>query len=133
MTIEGRSPEEKGQILTVYERGGEQIVVEAENNYYFLYRKQGISIQVAPTTHWWCAWLCTSTTKIDRISFRVELTGPTGDYAASGECNNCGSLDVMGPSYWGYSVPAAYSRASYAGTVRIKGETYEIDGVALYS
>lgn len=119
--------------LTVYEVGGERVVIEAENNYYLFYRQQGISIEISPQTHWWCAWQCTTTTDIDRIEFTVELTGLAAEYATRGECNKCGSLDIMGPSFWGYSVPSAFSRARYAGIVRIKGQTYEINGTVLYS
>lgn len=118
--------------MTVFALGGQQVVVDPKNQYFFFFRRQGISIQISPKTHWWCAWLCSSTTNVDAIECSANLTGITGGFQASGECSDCGSLDVMGPSFWGFGVPAAYGEVSYKGTVRIDGRGYEFGGSSVF-
>jgi hypothetical protein len=118
--------------VTVFAVGGQQVVVEPKNQYYFVFHRQGISIEITPVTHWWCAWLCSSTTSVDQIECSITLSGVTADIQAGGTCSDCGSMDVVGPSYWGYRVPAAYTQVGYSGRVRINGQGYEISGSFIF-
>jgi len=40
-----------------------------------VWKQQGVEIQVNPETHWWCAWLCTTTENAmnARLSWKVRL------------------------------------------------------------
>lgn len=118
--------------MAVHELGGEKIEVTPRSRYYWFYRRQGVSIEVSPSRHWWCAWLCTTTTEIDEIRCSIVLSGNVADHEASGSCSDCGRLNVMGPPFWGAGVPQPYQQARYAGTVRIEGRAHEIAGSVLY-
>lgn len=118
--------------MAVHELGGEEIEVTPRSRYYWFYRRQGVAIEVSPSRHWWCAWLCSTTTEIDEIRCTIVLSGDVADHEASGSCRDCGRLNVMGPAFWGAGVPQHYRQARYAGTVRIEGSAYEIAGSVLY-
>jgi hypothetical protein len=119
--------------MPVHDVGGEKVVVSTRSQNFFIYRRQGISIEVSPKKNWWCLWLCSSTKKIDRIEASIQLTGIAAPAEASGQCSNCGSLNVMGPAFWGFNVPNAYQQVSYRGSVRIKGQSFPISGSMVYS
>ena len=107
------------------------IVVVPKDSNWFFYRRQGITVEVAPDSHWWCLWLCTTTTTVDRITATAYMSGAS-TAVAQGSCTSCGSLDVMGPAYWGFNVPRAYDRVSWSGTITVHGMTYGFSGAALY-
>jgi hypothetical protein len=116
-----------------YQFGGKTIQVNTRSVYYWFYRSQGVSIEVDPERHWWCLWVCTTTSDIDRIQCSIVLTGFAQEAQASGACNGCGSLNVMGPGYWGLGVPQGFQRVTYTGTVQINRITYPIGGAMLYT
>jgi hypothetical protein len=119
--------------MAQFELGGETIVVSAKSRYYWFYRRQGLSIQVSPKSHWWCLWLCTDTTEIDAIRCSVVLTSEVvSNYEASGSCTDCGGLTIWGPKYWGASVPQAYSAARYDGVAVIDDVPYPFNGVEFF-
>jgi hypothetical protein len=117
----------------IYDRGGESVDVNARNLYLWVYRSQGISVEISPDRHWWCLWICTTTTDVDSIQFTILLEGQVlPPVRASASCTNCGSMNVVGWSGWGAGVPQAYQRVTYNGTVKIKGVPYAIEGVTLF-
>ena len=108
--------------------GGETIVVSPRSRNFFFYRSQGVSIEVSPERHWWCLWLCSSTTSIDLIQCAINLSGLAPDADANGQCSDCGSLNVMGPAFWGFNIPQPFQRVTYSGIVQINGERFPISG-----
>ena len=118
--------------MAVHDVGGEKIEVTPSSKYYWFYRRQGILVEISPKRKWWCAWLCSSTTEIDEIRCSIVLSGVVPDHETSGNCSKCGNLRVMGPAYWGASVPKAYLQARYAGSVRIRGNVYTINGSVIF-
>jgi hypothetical protein len=119
--------------VTDFNLGGERIEVRAKSRYYWFYRKQGLSIRVSPESHWWCLWLCSSTTDVDSIRCSAVLTSNTvADYETSGSCSDCGSLTLWGPTYWGAGVPQAYQTVRYSGSAVINGEAYPFSGVEFF-
>ena len=119
--------------MAVHEVGGQSVEVTAKSTYYWFYRRQGISVKVSPRRHWWCLWLCSSTTEIDAIRCTAVLSGVVADYEATGSCTECGSLSIMGPSFWGGSVSQAYQQARYEGNVTIDGQSHSISGSITFS
>jgi hypothetical protein len=111
--------------------GGLTVVVVPRSVFAFFFRQQGVSIQVNPETHWWCLWLCASTTSVQKISASITLSGANVAHA-TGQCTNCGSLNVMGPTYWGINVPKAFERVAWSGTIRANSVTYPLSGAALF-
>jgi hypothetical protein len=118
--------------MPVHNVGGEEIVVAPRSQNFFLYRRQGISINVSPKRRIWCLWLCSSTTNIDRIECSILLSGLAQEAEAAKQCTNCGSLNIMGPAFWGVNIPQAYQRVEYRGRVQIKGEEFSITGSIVY-
>ncbi len=119
--------------MAVHQLGGESVQVTAASRYFWFHRRQGVAIEISPSRNWWCLWLCSNTKEIDRIECSIVLSGVTANAEASRSCNNCGSLTVWGPSFWGFSVPAAYQQAKYHGTVRINRQNHGFEGVVIYS
>jgi hypothetical protein len=119
--------------MAVHQLGGESVQVTTASRYYWFHRRQGVAIEISLSRNWWCLWLCSNTKKVERIECAIVLSGITANAEASGSCNNCGSLKVWGPSYWGLGVPAAYQQARYRGTVRIKGQGYAFEGVVIFT
>ena len=111
--------------------GGLTVVVVPRSVFLFVFRQQGVSIQVNPETHWWCLWLCASTTNVQQISASIALSGANVAHATD-QCTNCGSLNVMGPTYWGINVPKAFERVGWSGTIRANGVTYQFSGAGLF-
>jgi hypothetical protein len=106
-------------------------VAPSDQNYWF-FRRQGISISINPETHWWCLWLCSTTTNVEHISASITLGGGAGYVGESGQCSNCGSLSVWGPTYWGIgwnvSVPQAYQVVYWYGLVQANHAYYPFQG-----
>jgi hypothetical protein len=111
--------------------GGLTVVVLPRNVFAFFFRQQGVSIQVNPESHWWCLWLCSTTTSVEKISAAILLTGANVAHA-SGQCINCGSLNVMGPNYWGFNVPNAFQRVGWTGAIQAHGVSYPFQGAGLF-
>lgn len=119
--------------MTDFNLGGERIEVRAKSRYYWFYRRQGLSIRVSPESHWWCLWLCGSTTDVDAIRCSAVLTSTTvADYETSGSCSDCGSLALWGPKFYGLGVPQAYQTVRYSGSVVIDGEAHSFSGVEFF-
>jgi len=123
--------------MAVHHLGGKDIQVDT-TDYSFpisiFYRQPGITIQVNPSTHWYCLWLCSSTDTIDAIACDIQLSGPSvSPGEGQGSCRNCGDLTVRGPSWGGFRVPNPYTSVSYKGTVKIDGATYAFDGLLNFS
>ena len=119
--------------MTDFNFGGERIEVRAKSRYFWFYRRQGLSIQVSPHSHWWCLWFCSSTTDVNSIRCSGVLTSTTvAEYEIDGSCSDCGSLTLWGPAFWGAAVPQAYQTVRYSGTIVIKGEAYEFSGVEFF-
>jgi hypothetical protein len=77
---------------------------------------QGITVKVDPKRKWYCLWLCSTSSEVDRIQASIELQGPVVQPAqAQGECNDCGSLRVTGPQWTGNAVP--YAQVTYGGQI----------------
>ena len=113
--------------------GSETVSVTPRTRNLFFYRSMGISVEISPETHWWCLWLCSSTTSIDRIRCHIELSGLAGEASANVECANCGSLNVMGPSFWGFNVPKPYEQVHFRGEAVVEGKTFPFEGDIVYS
>jgi hypothetical protein len=111
--------------------GGLTLSVVPRSIFAFFFRQQGVSIQINPETHWWCLWLCSSTTNVQKISASIALGGANVAHAAD-HCTNCGSLNVMGPGYWGINFPKAYEKVAWSGTIRANSVTYSFSGTGLY-
>jgi hypothetical protein len=50
--------------MTVFNIAGRDVQVDTYKTWWPLsvvWKQQGVEIQVNPETHWWCAWLCTTT------------------------------------------------------------------------
>jgi hypothetical protein len=118
--------------MPVHNAGSEEIVVSPRSQNFFLYRRQGISIQVSPKRRPWCLWLCSSTKNIDRIEGSVLLSGLAQETEAANQCTNCGSMNIMGPSFWGINIPQAYQKVDYRGSVQIKGQEFSFTGAIVY-
>jgi hypothetical protein len=118
--------------MAVFNVGSQSVVVSTRSQNYWFFRKQGIKIEVSPDRHWWCLWLCSSTTSIDAIQCYIHLTGVAPDADATNKCSSCGSLDVMGPAFWGLSVPQPFQSVAFEGTVQISGTRYPISGTLVY-
>jgi hypothetical protein len=113
--------------------GSETVSVSPRTRNFFFYRSMGISIEISPERHWWCLWLCSSTTSIDQIRCTISLSGNAGEAEANGQCTNCGSLNIMGPSFWGFNVPKPYEQVRYQGVVVIDKQSYSFEGNIVYS
>lgn len=118
--------------MPVHEVGGESVEVSTRTRNFFFYKSQGIRIEVSPERHWWCLWLCSTTKEIDLIQCSIILSDSGEPAEASGSCEDCGDLNVMGPSFWGFNFPWPYARVAYQGVVQIDGERYSISGTILY-
>ena len=47
--------------MATFDLGGKTIQVDTHRTWWPLsvfYKRQGVTVQVNPETHWWCAWLC---------------------------------------------------------------------------
>lgn len=111
--------------------GGLNVVVIPNSSWWFFWASWGVSIKVNPESHWWCLWLCSSTTNVERITASIALTGANFAHGY-GQCTNCGSMNVMGPTYWGYAVPNPFERVAWYGTIQVHGATYPFQGAALF-
>jgi hypothetical protein len=114
--------------------GGEQVAVAAKTSSYFWTRSDGVSIEVSPVRPWWCLWLCTSKTKVDSITCAITLTNradpSVAPVTAQNTCTNCDSLDVMGPTRWGFPKPPdkIFNFITYQGSVTIRGIRFGFSG-----
>ncbi len=109
---------------------GHNIVVNPKSQNFFFARRQGVSIDIDPQSHWWCLWLCSSTTSIDALSCTTALSGLAPAQTASGSCTSCGSLSVMASWFFGFNVPQAFSRADSKVSGTINGQKFEFADTA---
>jgi hypothetical protein len=119
--------------VSQFELGGERVVVRSKSRYFWFYRRQGLSVEVSPDSHWWCLWLCTTTTEVDSIRCSMVLTSDVlSDCETSKSCSDCGSLTLWGPAMYGAGVPQAYQTVRYSGAVVISGVAYPFSGVEFF-
>lgn len=118
--------------MSVHNIGGERVVVTPIDRNWFFYRTQGISVEVSPRRRWWCLWICTTTTDVDSIQCFINLTGAVKRANANDSCADCGSLTVTGPDFWGFSVPRAFDRVSYSGSIKKGSSTFSFEGSEIF-
>ena len=123
--------------MPTFNLGGQHIEVAHTTQGFIWTRSDGITIRASPERHWWCLWLCQTTTAIDRIQASVRLsslpdpnTGSAQTATGSASCVNCGSLDVMGPSSFSFPSPPPqiFHFATFNGSVTIHGTTFSFSG-----
>ena len=91
-------------------------------------------MKVDPERHWWCLWICQSTTDVEKIECAAELSSAIAPPAQiSSSCTRCGDLVIRSASSWGYSAPWLYQRADFSVSVTIGGQGYSVKGELLYS
>jgi hypothetical protein len=98
------------------------------------FKQQGVRIQVNPQTHWWCAWLCTTTDNADAIDCAIELKSVlVPPVTARNSCTRCGDLTVRGSGSVGFSGPWPFQSVEFKGTVRFPDGAGTIAGALVYS
>ena len=111
----------------------ETIVITPVDRNYFIYRRQGVVLNVSSKSPpWWCFWCSPTTTPMDRIECAIGLVGLARDASAQGSCTNCGSLEVMGPAFWGVHVPQPYQSVTYSVVTRKGGQSCQLSDTELY-
>ena len=127
--------------MPTFNLGGQRIEVFHTTRGFIWSRSDGITVQVSPERHWWCLWLCQSTTSIERIQASVMLsslpdpnTGAVQTANGSASCVNCGSLDVMGPSTFRFPSPPpqVFHSATFSGSVTIHGSAFPFSGTLTF-
>jgi hypothetical protein len=103
---------------TQFSCNGQSVVISLVDRNYFFYRQQGVTVTVPNEKSWWCFW-CSNTRKVESINCLIELTGSGLEAKVKESCANCGSLEVLGPIFWGFNVPQPYKRVAYDVTVII--------------
>jgi hypothetical protein len=62
--------------MTVFNIAGRDVQVDTYKTWWPLsvvWKQQGVEIQVNHETHWWCAWLCTTTENAKSIECTIKL------------------------------------------------------------
>ncbi len=123
--------------MTVFNIAGRDVHVDAYKTSWPLsvfWKQQGVEIQVNPQTHWWCAWLCTTTDKARAIECTVKLESAiVSAVTAKNSCTNCGDLTVKSDASVGVSAPWQFQSVEFSGTLRFDNGAGEIKGTLVYS
>ena len=123
--------------MTQFQLGGHDVQVEPWTTWWpasIFNKQQGVEVKVDPERHWWCLWICQSTTDVDKIECAAELSSAIAQPAQiSSSCTSCGDLVIRSASSWGYSAPWLYQRADFSASVTIEGQGYSVKGELLYS
>lgn len=112
--------------------GRETVVVATRTQNLFFFRRQGVGIEISPDRQWWCLWLCSRTKDVERIACDIVLQGVAEEARASGECQDCGDLNVNGPSFFGFRIPEPYQSVLYSGSVTNDDGTFSFTGTIVY-
>ncbi len=103
--------------MAAHQVGGSTILVEASDQNFFFARRQGVTITIDPTRRWWCLFLCkTAGREVRELNCSIQLSGLVQTTNAQDSCTRCGSLRVMGPFFFGFNVPRAFTRVAYEGS-----------------
>jgi len=123
--------------MSVFSIAGRKVQVDTYQTPWpasIFFKQQGVRIQVNPQTHWWCAWLWTTTDNADAIDCAIELKGalmpPT---TARNSCTRCGDLTVRASGSVGFSGPWPFQSVEFNGTVRFPDGAGTIAGALVYS
>ena len=98
------------------------------------WKQQGIEIQVNPQTHWWCAWLCTTTDNAKSIQCTIILESAiVPAVTAQKSCTNCGDLTIRSDGTLGFRAPWEFQSVVFRGSVSFDDGVGPIDVVLLFS
>jgi hypothetical protein len=123
--------------MTVFNIAGREIHVDTYKTSWpisIVYKRQGVEIQVNPQTHWWCAWLCTTTDNADVIECVITLESAIEQpVTVKNSCMNCGDLIVRSGASWGISAPWEFQSVAFRGIVRFDDGSGAMEGSLVYS
>jgi hypothetical protein len=113
--------------MPTYSFQGYDVHVDFSDQNFFLFRRQGVSINIEKSHSWWCPW-CGGCNKneIDTIQATASLRGLAGGYVDTQACGHCCSLGIYAPWYYGVNVPQSYCAASVEALIRIKGKDLHV-------
>jgi hypothetical protein len=124
--------------MAVFQIAGRDVHVDTYKTSWPLsvfWKQQGIEIQVNPQTHWWCAWLCTTTDDAKSIECTIKLESalePPGVQAQK-SCTNCGDLTIRSDGTLGFGAPWLFQTVTFKGSVRFDDGAGEITGAMVFS
>jgi hypothetical protein len=123
--------------MTVFNIAGRDVHVDTYKTSWpwsVVWKQQGVEIQVNPETHWWCAWLCTTTENAKSIECTIKLESAiVPAVTAQNSCTNCGDLTVKSDGTVGFSAPWQFQSVEFVATVRFDDDAGEIKGALVYS
>ncbi len=123
--------------MTVFNIAGRDVHVDTYKTSWpwsVVWKQQGVEIQVNPETHWWCAWLCTTTENAKSIECTIKLESAiVPAVTAQNSCTNCGDLTVKSDGTVGFSAPWQFQSVEFVATVRFDDGAGEIEGALVYS
>ncbi len=122
--------------MTVFNIAGRDVHVDTYKTSWpwsVVWKQQGVEIQVNPETHWWCAWLCTTTENAKSIECTIKLESAiVPAVTAHNSCTNCGDLTVKSDGTVGFSAPWQFQSVEFVATVRFDDGAGEIKGALVY-
>ena len=123
--------------MTVFNIAGRDVHVDTYKTSWpwsVVWKQQGVEVQVNPETHWWCAWLCTTTENAKSIECTIKLESAiVPAVTAQNSCTNCGDLTVKSDGTVGFSAPWQFQSVEFVATVRFDDGADEIKGALVYS
>ena len=123
--------------MTVFNVAGRDVQVDTYKTSWplsIVWKQQGVEIQVNPQTHWWCAWLCTTTDKANSIECTIRLESAiVPAVTAKKSCTNCGDLTVKSDGSVGFGAPWQFQSVEFDGTVRFEDGAGTIKGALVFS
>jgi len=123
--------------MTVFNIAGRDVHVDTYKTSWpwsVVWKQQGVEVQVNPETHWWCAWLCTTTENAKSIECTIKLESAiVPAVTAQNSCTNCGDLTVESDGTVGFSAPWQFQSVEFVATVRFDDGADEIKGALVYS
>ncbi len=123
--------------MPAHDIGGQHVEVSHKTGGFLWWRSDGITIQISPERHWWCLWLCSSTTRIDAIRGSMVLstppdpnTGTVHTEQGNASCQNCGGLDVMGTTVASFPAPPrqVFHFVTYNLSITVHGAVFSAAG-----
>ena len=125
------------EVVMIFNIAGEDVQVDTYQTPWPLsvvWKQQGIKIQVNPQTHWWCAWLCTTTDNAKSIECTIFLESAiVPGVTAKKSCANCGDLTIRSDGTLGFRAPWEFQSVVFKGSVSFDDGAGPIDGVLVYS
>jgi hypothetical protein len=118
--------------MPVHNVGGEEIVVRLALKISFYTADRVFQLTFLQSVEYGASGFVLPRQNIDRIECSILLSGLAQEAEAANQCTNCGSMNIMGPAFWGVNIPQAYQRVEYRGRVQIKGEEFSITGSIVY-